>query len=455
MDIQYRNLSGKEGCKYFRKIPRNYPEKEYEQEAEIDFSCHWGQRKLLYTEIEFLSMVSKYISLHKKDTLIVYVGAANGVRDRIYETLFPDTQFVLYDPAPFAISETQQFMIKTGKAGFFTDDTIRDVLSIANDRKIIYICDIRSETSEDAIWENMKQQQRWGIKMGVEFMMLKLRFPYTIVEESGELVKTKIKYRYDMSDINDRIIIKGIVTDDYDVYYLHGGIYIQLHSPKRSTETRLITGKLKYIMKRKVEKGDEDKYLIKIYNTNKYERQMNYFNTFDRNKKYKYKSSDDTENHLIGYDKGYDMTGEYVICDKYLRFYKNIPYEHEKIIHLLNFINTFLNNITRMTSLVTCSLASYYEQYERNLIILQNSKTKEEKDKHETKKKRIEKKMDEFIRMIKKNYDIQKKNIIKSKILSSKEKDEQLAIYKKRIIRFDSIGTIIRFDEGVMKIIKK
>ena len=45
--------------KYSRKLEANYPSIPYESHKIVDyFPCHWGQRKLLFSEIFFKSEIS-------------------------------------------------------------------------------------------------------------------------------------------------------------------------------------------------------------------------------------------------------------------------------------------------------------------------------------------------------------------------------------------------------------
>ena len=137
--------------KFSRKIKFSYPKLNYlENKNNIDFNlrkylynCHFGSLKLTYSEIEFLSYCSKYIDIDK--CLIVYIGAQPGFRlKKIFiDILFPNLNFLLYDPMPFDIKEDKNFIIKTDKDGWFNDDKIDEVLKIANGRKILYISDIR------------------------------------------------------------------------------------------------------------------------------------------------------------------------------------------------------------------------------------------------------------------------------------------------------------------------
>ena len=77
-----------------------------------DDNCHIGQKKLLFSEIYFLTIVSKYVNIN--DCILVYVGASPGSHINILNKLFPDLYFVLYDK----------------KEGFFNDSKIDYLLEL-------------------------------------------------------------------------------------------------------------------------------------------------------------------------------------------------------------------------------------------------------------------------------------------------------------------------------------
>ena len=62
-------------------------------------TIHWGQRKLLIGEIEFLT---RYWDPVKYPTpVVLYVGAASGEHLIILGKLFPTIRWILIDPAKF------------------------------------------------------------------------------------------------------------------------------------------------------------------------------------------------------------------------------------------------------------------------------------------------------------------------------------------------------------------
>ena len=66
-----------------RILKNNFPRMVYRIRNEIEKTClHWGQRKLLISEIEFLTKYSR-----KNDT-ILYIGAAPGIHINILIHLY-------------------------------------------------------------------------------------------------------------------------------------------------------------------------------------------------------------------------------------------------------------------------------------------------------------------------------------------------------------------------------
>ena len=91
------------------------PGQEYRQrQGESKTMIHWGQRKLLLSEIEFLTKFSV------PGATVLYAGAAPGTHTLYLIELFPELKFVLVDPAPFSnkLKEGPQCLLRQE---FFTD----------------------------------------------------------------------------------------------------------------------------------------------------------------------------------------------------------------------------------------------------------------------------------------------------------------------------------------------
>ena len=126
------------------------------RQGEVKTVEHWGQRKLLLSEIEFLTMYG-----HLAHT-VVYAGSAPGTHlNYLSQELFPEHRWILIDPAPFDAKETPQIEIRQC---FFTDDIAKEFQG----KNIIFICDIRSmeewqssEEKEERVHADMVWQQKW------------------------------------------------------------------------------------------------------------------------------------------------------------------------------------------------------------------------------------------------------------------------------------------------------
>ena len=135
---------------------------------EVKTVCHWGQRKLLFSEIEFLT------NLGRRGDTIVYAGAAPGTHIRYLVDLFPGFKFVLVDPAPFTVKEDQCIEIRQQ---LFTDEMCEEFNSDKYQEydektdhyhsKVLFISDIRSadpqvlsnEQVEKCVAEDMSSEE--------------------------------------------------------------------------------------------------------------------------------------------------------------------------------------------------------------------------------------------------------------------------------------------------------
>lgn len=325
-------------------------------------NCHWGALKLFYSEMEFLVKCSKYIDITK--CLIVYIGAASGYRlKHLFLKFFPNTKYLLYDPNPFEIDNDENFIIKTGSEGWFSDNKISEILEIANGREILYLSDIRISSSdsyekEKIIHDNLQDQQRWGVMMNAKFMLLKFRmFFYQKDPNEIDFINNKLTDSY-----KDKLIY------DYDKkkhenknrYFLHldGDIYTQIYAGKRSTETRLFV------------KRDNNKYRMRYYDNIEYEGLLNYFNLKIRSEPIIYKESDIIKKYIPGSDVTYTSASEYYIICKYLRK-NNLSLDWQNIIKKIIYIYIFMNN-TYTNNLILCinkNIISNLNNIDKNIII--------------------------------------------------------------------------------------
>jgi len=298
--------------------------------------CHWGQKKLLLSEIQFLTKVCQKLNTKSlKDYAVVYAGAAHGFHFPILYNLFPDLIWLLYDPARFskeARMHPQKEKVKIFNQ-FFTDDTIKHAKQNSENRKILFISDIRLSPDEEAVMKDMISQAKWGTDLEADYMLLKYKVPYE--EENTKEFKT--------NTINDLQInpkyIKNpdLKADDKTFLYLKGDVYIQLFAHIHSVELRLMVEKV------------NGKYELDAVKYNEIEKKMFYFNTSLRTS---WSTEDyDFLHYIPGYDSGIECVMEYFIIKNYYEFIHNIKdnniiiqkmydmaFFHEKLAH-----TTFIN----------------------------------------------------------------------------------------------------------------
>lgn len=222
----------------------DYGRTKYLQIVNYNLNGHWGQFKLLLSEIRFLSEYYDLLS----DVKIVYAGGADGRHITILLDMFPQVkEWHLYDPRSFYPGLDKNPKIKlnpfyskinkeTEGYGYFTDEVAQHY----SKDKILFISDIRTNPSEEEILANQNMQMSWVLKMNPKAIMLKFKCPYP------------------------DSIFKG-----YEYEYLNGNIELQSFSPVTSAETRLVA---------------ESPYTINKYDIRKYEENMAYWNQYERTK---------------------------------------------------------------------------------------------------------------------------------------------------------------------------
>ena len=145
---------------FARRLEADAPRLPYRRrKGEVKTVIHWGQRKLLLSEIEFLTLYGELSS----SKVVVYAGAAPGTHISFLSMLFPELKFILYDPAPFTVPESDK--INTIQ-DLFTDE----VAKTFEGRNVLFICDIRS-----ADWATMTVFNSNLIKLTIQRKMKRNR----------------------------------------------------------------------------------------------------------------------------------------------------------------------------------------------------------------------------------------------------------------------------------------
>jgi hypothetical protein len=342
-------------CKrFFRKLNKMIFDTEYDDsylyENNLFYfpirNVHWGQLKLFYSEFELLLKISKYEKTNDLSHLMfVYVGAAPGDHTPLLLKYFPTMHMLLYDPRRFneKLTKHERVIIKTGDpAGWFSDNTINEVKTIANNREIVFISDIRREVNEPEILTDMLNQQKWGILLNAKYIFLKLRMPYLKPNEYHLL-------NYDISQIKNKINKpnenKNENLSDDNLMYLKGAIYSQIYPKDKSTETRLF-----------VKRNENDTYDMTNYSIYQYDKALSYYNLNIRPTCHFYKKSDDQINYILGSDTSYDSVGEYYFWFKYCEMQEsNSSNNHINAIeHLLDFSTHFMKETRKNILGIQC-----------------------------------------------------------------------------------------------------
>ena len=284
-----------------RKLNDDIPRELYKRRTkEVKNVLHWGQRKLLLTEIEFLTLFLESYD-GEKPVYVIYAGSAPGTHIVYLSRLFPRVMFILYDPREFSNKLRNEPMIKTF-VQYFTDETAREWIAGNHpDKTILLVSDIRTGEPETQTQEMVEErvgidhiwQQTWYHIMTPEMAMFKFRLPW----------------------------------NDSKTEYLDGDIYIQPYPPPTSTETRLIVGK---------------NAKTRMYDNRKYEEQLFHFNNHIRPRSFANILFDIDPTKKYGMSNDYDNSSEVYILERYLKMRdeKNIK---QSIIKMINEINKELS----------------------------------------------------------------------------------------------------------------
>ena len=238
---------------------------------------HFGQRKLLLSELEFLTlMYHRYNLLDKDKVILLYIGAAPGYHIPFLINLFPNLYMHLYDPANFSIKDLTRIKIIQD---FFMNNDVKKYKLKAQKHPLLFVSDIRDPNYDnskyDQIEKDMKLQEQWAIDIKPLGAMFKFRLSF----EPGNLE------------------------------YLYGNSYLPVWGPLTTTETRLICNK-----------DDTNNWTKKkIYDNTDHEQRMFYFNNCYRMNLFKHNIKDDK---VPGICHCFDCTSEIYIINNYIGLFK-------------------------------------------------------------------------------------------------------------------------------------
>lgn len=253
-----------------RILRRDATRREYRRRADaLKTVVHWGQRKLLLSEIEFLTRNACTRGR------VIYAGAAPGTHIKFLVDLFPGLDWTLVDPNAFKITSSDTVHVRQE---YFTSELARELGNTMDNQDndpVLFISDVRTDYTDindvdkvdKMVADDMARQQEWVRILQPQLAMLKFRLPYA----SG---KTE---------------------------YLDGEIHLPVWGPPTTTETRLIT----------------DGLSTRVYDHTEYEEQMFFFNTVTRIQRY--------ETPMVGHglDESYDSAAEMAILEGFINHLSN------------------------------------------------------------------------------------------------------------------------------------
>lgn len=248
---------------------------------------HWGQRKLLMMEIEFLTMYGD------RSQTVVYIGAADGRHILYLSKLFPKHSFILYDPVKFDpfLYDVNQIEIRQQ---FFTDEDAE----YYKDKNVLMISDIRN-MPEGYVARNDTDEINDDIEANVKTDMEMQKKWFIMMKPVAALLKFRLSYLPGKTE------------------YLSGELRFQPWAPATSTETRLI------VLPEQVFR--ENEIITKTYDNEEYESIMHRFNLLTRVQEFEEFASISTDD--TGIFKSYDILAEIQILTEYImqnRLYKLI-----------------------------------------------------------------------------------------------------------------------------------
>lgn len=261
-------------------------------------ASHWGQAKLLLTEIDFLCRVRRDRLETRGNsslagTVLVYAGAAPGLHLPVLMELFQDIDAaVLYDPQP--ITATFEGSRVTARREMFTVEVAERVRQEFPEADILLVSDIRNGSDslnqfDINVVEDMALQQTCLERLRAAHSLFKFRLPYT-------------------DPANPRVWDTRPNATPDTLTYLDGEVWLQPFAATWSTETRL------YV---KRQSDPENPYPSRLYDCAEYEQQCFAFNCGQRRATYNVPV--EVLQRVFGADRSYDVARAAEIARQYLQ----------------------------------------------------------------------------------------------------------------------------------------
>lgn len=237
--------------------------------GELKTLSHWGQKKLLLSEIEFLTLhVDVAILAPPQGYTCLYAGASPGNHIPYLCYLFPQVHFVLVDPRPYCnhlsdpmlrptnVTLRQELLSPAVIAEFTTHGSSNNVLLFISDIRSADWQDLASHAAMDEeVMRDMVLQKEWHIALNPTASLLKFRLPWS----------------------------EGCTR------YLRGTVFFPVYGPVGTSETRLLVdNSQKQKQQKQKQQGKMESYEEQeqdeddVYDHQTYWEQLFYFNTITR-----------------------------------------------------------------------------------------------------------------------------------------------------------------------------
>jgi hypothetical protein len=187
----------------------------YSEKKLHKYNLHWGQRKLLMSEIEFLT---DFYDSYDQNTqkYFLYVGASPGHHINYLIKMFPDIYFILYDPRRSYVELGN--MVEIHQKLFTNEDALK-----YKNMNLFFCSDIRSIRNLPSIHKTKNKTNRELKRDVVIFDDMAAQFEWTkIINPKKASLKFRASWQTSFTE------------------YFDGLIYFQVWHPIESIEMRLI-----------------------------------------------------------------------------------------------------------------------------------------------------------------------------------------------------------------------
>lgn len=181
----------------------------------------WGQRKLLITEVDFLT---RYYDCYRKNEkkYLLYVGASPGQHINYLKILFPDINYILYDKVDSKVEPSQNVVFHQR---YFDDNEAKKYIGM----NIFFICDIRNLSVEKHLI-NMRKSENSNSNMDDQIKSTEIILDDMKMQKDWCLIMKPIQ-----SHLKFRVSWNTSVTEYFD-----GKIFFQPWTGNGSIEMRII-----------------------------------------------------------------------------------------------------------------------------------------------------------------------------------------------------------------------